>query len=889
MMRASAVVVVLFAFLSHAPLAMAQSTAAMVSGTVVDEQKGALPGATITIRNLDSGQVRTTATDARGAFQIVGIPPGRYEVTAELTGFARVMHSDVTLTVAQELTLPFTLRVAALQEAVTVTAELPLVETTRSALGTTITTNEIEELPIAGRNFATLAQLTPGVTSTAGSGISSAGQLTRNSTFLIDGLSNDDDSVAGQRGGFSVDAIKEFIVVANAFNAEYGQSSGAIVSVVTRSGTNSRSGRAFYYHRDDSWDAATAASKLVTPAPPKSKLEQKIIGGFFGGPIRRNRAFYFASVEYTSRLTENLVTSPTVGTFLPSDPIAFEQPTTNPQLLGKVDLTLTSSNTLAMKYRRDSDRQVGIGIGGNNTRQRGQDRDRVDQDFALQDSWVISSRIVNELRMQFARRYFNWDVTPYCPGCPTINRPGLNLGKASNMPQGRTEDRIQIASTFNWLVPDRIGSHSFKAGIDASFIDLFSVFHNNLDGTFTFTTSAPFDANVASTYPTQFTKNTGDPIVNLNNNIYAFFVQDQWRPVDRLTINAGLRWDYEDVVGIDHDKNNFAPRLGVVWDLTGSGRTVLRVNGGIYYDQIFLNIPLNAENAKKFVQTLISNPGYPDPNGPNPNRTTGPITPIPSSTRFAPNNRTPYTEQVTAGIQKQVGSTFSVSADVVRARGLGLLRSSDANYPNLDDPARARPNPSFQRITIVETKGNSWYTALQVGIEKRLANRHSYTVAYTLGETERNTEDFNFFPVDNRFYDRERGPASNDARHRVSAAFSLQLPWDIQAGTLIAARSKLPYNITTGADDNRDTQTNDRPAGVGRNAGRGATLFQADLRLTKAIRFRGYELELIGEAFNTTNQKNWTNFEGNQRAATFGRPAGGEITRQVQLGFRFDF
>ena len=878
-----------FATLVPASAALAQSTAATVNGSVLDEQKAALPGATVTIRNLESGQSRSTTSDARGAFQVAGLPPGKYEVSAELAGFGKLVRSDLSLTVAQEVTLALTLRVAALEEAVTVTAELPLVETTRSSLGTTITTNEIEELPIAGRNFATLAQLTPGVTSTAGSGISSAGQLTRNSTFLIDGLSNDDDSVAGQRGGFSVDAIKEFIVVSNSFSAEYGQSSGAIVSVVTRSGTNNINGRGFYYHRDDSWDAATAASKLVTPTPPKSRLEQKIVGGFFGGPIRRNTAFYFASIEYTKRITENLVTAPTARTFLPSDPITFEQPVTNPQFIGKVDLNLAASNTLAVRYRRDSDEQVGIGIGGTATRQRGQDRDRTDQDVAVHDNWIVGSRGVNELRMQVARRYFNWDVSNYCPNCPTIDRPGLGLGKASNMPQGRTEDRIQIANTFSWLVPNKAGSHSLKAGVDASFIDLFSEFHNNLDGTFTFTTSTPFDPAVASTYPTQYTKNTGDPIVNLNNNIYAAFVQDQWRPADRLTINLGVRWDYEDVVGIDHDKNNFAPRFGVVYDLDGSGRTVLRANAGIYYDQIFLNIPLNAENAKKFVQTLISNPGFPDPNGPNPNRTGGPITPIPSSTQFAPGNRTPYTEQITAGVQRQFGRTFSVSADLVRARGLGLLRSTDANYPNLDDPARARPNPSFQRITIVETKGNSWYTGLQVGIEKRLSQRHTYTVAYTLSETERNTEDFNFFPMDNRLYDLERGPASNDARHRVSAAFTVQLPWQIQAGTLVAARSKLPYNITTGADDNRDTQTNDRPAGVGRNSGRGASLFQADVRLTKSLRMRGVGVELIGEAFNLTNQKNWTNFTGNQRAATFGQPTGGESTRQVQLGVRVDF
>jgi len=888
-MRTRSLVAVLLAFSVYAAPAGAQSTAATVSGTVIDEQKGALPGATVTLRNVDSGQSRSTVTDARGAFQVAGLPPGRYELAAELSGFARFVRSDVTLNIAQELTLNLTLRVAALEEAILVNAELPLVETSRSALGTTITTTDIEELPIAGRNFATLAQLTPGVTSTAGSGISSAGQLTRNTTFLIDGLSNDDDSVAGQRGGFSVDAIKEFIVVSNSSSAEYGQSSGAIVSVVTRSGTNSLNGRGFYYHRDDSWDASTAASKLVTPTPPKAKLEQKIVGGFLGGPIRQNRAFYFGSIEYTKRLTENTVTSPTASTFLPNDPVVFEQPLTNPQFLGKVDVTLSSTNSLALKYRRDSDRLIGTGIGGTATRQRGQDRDRTDQDFALNDTWVIGGRGLNEFRMQFARRYFNWDVSNYCPQCPTINRPGLGLGKASNMPQGRTEDRIQLANTFSWLVPNKFGSHSFKAGVDASFIDLFSEFHNNLDGTFTFTTSVPFNAAVASTYPTQFTQNVGDPIVRLNNNIYAAFAQDQWRPSDRVTLNIGLRWDYEDVAGIDHDKNNFAPRFGLVWDLNGSGRTVVRGNAGIYYDQIFLNIPLNAENAKKFVTTLITNPGYPDPNGPNPNRTGGPISPIPSTVQFAPDNRTPYTEQITAGVQRQLGRTFSVSADLVRARGLGLLRSMDANYPNLDDPARTRPDARFQRVTIVETEGNSWYTGLQVGVEKRLSQRHSYTLAYTLGSTERNTEDFNFFPADQRFYDQERGPASNDARHRVSAAFSVELPGQIHASTLFAARSKLPYNITTGADDNRDTQTNDRPAGVGRNAGRGANLFQADLRLTKSVQVRGLEVEVIAEAFNITNQKNWTNFEGNQRAATFGRPSQGEATRQVQIGLRVDF
>ncbi len=875
--------------LSASSLAFGQSTAATIVGTVLDEQKSALAGATVTVRNMDTGQLRTTAADATGNYRIVGLPPGRYELAAELSGFSRTTQSDLVLNIAQEVTMNATLKLAGVQEAVTVTAETPIVETTKSSLGTTITTQKIEELPIQGRNFQTLAQLTPGITSTGGSGISSAGQLTRNNTFLIDGLSNDDDSVAGQRGGFSVDAIKEFIVVSNSFSAEYGQASGAIVSVLTRSGTNALAGRSFYYHRDDSWDASTAASKLVTPTPPKSKLEQKIVGGFYGGPIRRNRLFYFASAEYTDRLTENLVTAPTAAIFLPNDPVVFPQPFKNPQFIGKIDANVSSNNLLAVRYRIDRDTLQGTGIGGTATRERGQDRVRQDQDLAVHDNLIVGSRGLNEFRMQFARRYFNWDVERYCPKCPTINRPGLGLGKASNMPQGRTEDRWQFVNAFSWIVPDTWGDHAFKAGVDASFIELYSLFHNNLDGTFTFTTTQPFNPAIAASYPTQFTQNVGDPVVILNNNIYALFFQDQWKPANRLTVNYGLRWDYEDVVGIDHDKDNFAPRLGVAWDLFGTGRSVVRAGGGVYYDQVFLNIPLNAENAKKFVQTLITNPGYPDPYGPNPSRTGGPIVPIPSSTRFAEDNRTPFTQQLTVGFQQQIGRTFSVGVDLVSSRGQNLLRSSDLNYPNLDDPLRRRPDPNFQRITVVQTLGRSWYTGLQVGIEKRLSARHSYSVAYTLGETERDTEDFNFFPVDQRNYAGERGPASNDARHRLSAAFSVELPGGVQLGTLVAARTKLPYNITTGADDNRDTQTNDRPVGTGRNAGRGARLVQWDLRATRPIRIGPRRVEIIAEAFNLTNQKNWTNFDGNQRSATTGRPTNGEITRQVQLGLRVDF
>ena len=239
-----------------------------------------------------------------------------------------------------------------------------------------------------------------------------------------------------------------------------------------------------------------------------------------------------------------------------------------------------------------------------------------------------------------------------------------------------------------------------------------------------------------------------------------------------------MRWDYEDVVGIDHDKNNFAPRFGVVWDVNGSGRTVLRANAGIYYDQIFLNIPLNAENAKKFVQTLISNPGYPRSERPQ------------SQSHRRTDHADSELDAVCAGQPHAVHASRSRPACSVSSAARS--RSPPTWSARAASGCCDRPTPTIRTWTIrrgrgrirrssasrsSRRKGNSWYTGLQVGIEKRLSQRHTYTVAYTLSETERNTEDFNFFPMDNRFYDLERGPASNDARHRVSAAFTLQLPW----------------------------------------------------------------------------------------------------------------
>jgi hypothetical protein len=225
----------------------------------------------------------------------------------------------------------------------------------------------------------------------------------------------------------------------------------------------------------------------------------------------------------------------------------------------------------------------------------------------------------------------------------------------------------------------------------------------------------------------------------------------------------------------------------------------------------------------------------------------------------------------------------------VWARGHNLLRTRDLNYPDLDDPLRRRPDPSVQEIRVRETAGRSWYRALQAGIQKQPSNHHSYAIAYTLSRSDRDTEDFDFRAQDQRNYAAERGPSFSDARHRLSASLNLDLPRRFRLSLLLTARSALPYNITTGLDDNRDMNFNDRPPGVGRNAGRGDDFWQADARLARDFSMGQKHLELLLEVFNLTNHRNWMGYDGNQRSGTFGKPTDATNPREVQVGVRVGF
>ena len=217
------------------------------------------------------------------------------------------------------------------------------------------------------------------------------------------------------------------------------------------------------------------------------------------------------------------------------------------------------------------------------------------------------------------------------------------------------------------------------------------------------------------------------------------------------------------------------------------------------------------------------------------------------------------------------------------------MRVSDGNYPNLNDPLRGRPDPNFQEITVRETEGRSSYRALLIGIQKPHSHRYSYAVAYTLSRAERDTEDWDFMPQDQRDWAADWGPSASDARHRLAASANVDLGLGVRLTSILIARSALPYNITTGDDDNRDTYQTDRPAGVSRNSARGDDFWQVDVRLSKAFGSAARRVELIAEAFNLINHTNWIAFDGVVRNVTFARPTDASAPREVQVGVRVDF
>jgi hypothetical protein len=951
----------------------AHASDADILGIVRDTSGAVVPGVTITARHVDTGLVRTAVSDTEGRYRLIALPAGPYELTAELAGFQTVVRKGIVLTIGMRANENLTMSVARLQESVTVTGESPIVETTSSEVGVTFTRTVVDDMPLNGRNPTDLLLLAPGVsTGLSRGGYAISGSLERNNSYTVDGIDNNDDIVGGRRVDLQQDVVREFQLVTNQFSAENGRAAGGAVNVLTQSGTNEFKGRVNLFWRDDAFDAQPYLSKQA--GVEKSPFSRKTYGGNLGGPIVRDRTHFFAAFE-DERETETLeydlpsIDYAAVGPY-PAVEGGFRvqsRTITNPKVFGKGTHQFSTNHSLNVTFNYDRDREPHDSCVGTDLTCVEFSAD--DYLFIAAHTWVISSKTLNEIRVA---RTSNEQLflVPEDLRFTLHDRPGIDYGQQNNMPQGRDERHLILTDTFSRVFEWK-GDHDLRFGGEVNIMRSASFFDSNFGGTFLFETDRAFDPNDRGTYPTRYTVRTGDSSLDRDMNLYSGFIQDNWRVTPGLTFNLGVRYDREVLAphlrhtgqrglfnvpglpeGSDYrtDGNNVAPRVGFAWDVDGSGKTVVRGGSGVYYDQVFLNIQGNVYRfgvVPRTVDLRIDNPCYPDPTITSRGvcgESIQPGAPTRSPTVSSGLERSPYAVNTSLGVVRQLTTNMAVSVDAVRLRTRNwpiafdlnprctLTGSMDGGCTGPIGSDLSRPDPRWLAVTNIATKGDKWYTGLQVGLQKRFANNYQYRVAYTLSKTEDTAADFGSDPQNYLHPEREKALSTEDQRHRLAVSGSWRLPLGVHVGGILAYASWRPFNIRMGTDWNGNGNTeqdrpdssptrenvdagtiNSRPyypqgpSGRGadgvlpRNSGRSPDYLTLDLRVSKVFPLGGNRsVEVLAEFFNLTNRVNQDprEMDGNVRSTQYylRRLNRGEIAAtgtydpfQGQLGLRINF
>ena len=592
---------------------LAQQGTAEISGRVTDEQSGALPGVTITFTNEETGVFREVTSGPDGTYFAPQLVPGRYRMVAKLANFHTFERGGLILQVGKTLTINAILTLGSLQETVTVAAESPLVDTTSAKVGGNIGTDELSELPAMNRNFFSTVALLPGVqfspsNQMGNDTIVASGQTNQNNNVSVDGGYNSDDALgtsAGAQVRTPLEAIQEFQVLTSTYDAEFGRASGAVVNAVTKSGTNQFKGVVFGYGASNkltSKDYFVEQNNLTKPTTTKREW-----GGVIGGPIVRNKAHFFFSLE-------RQVDNPNRTRVFPTRPslnFSIAEDRTDWNTLIRFDHQINANNTWAVRWLREWAPQWYTISPDRYTLQSAQDETDLDQTAVGTLTSVLGNSRVNTVRV--ARTWEHWWHGNACFRAqgPRGDQEGFVFGEeaignqalcppqllytsfraqASTESQGPWDSNYQIEDDYSWFIPGKKGDHDVKLGVRYNYTELRRVSQVNANGTFTFNTDLPFDPTNPRTYPERFSIRTGTFNEFINNHTYEAFVQDKWRISPQTTLNLGIRYDLE-IIPLDErdnplfpasnknypvDKNNFAPRIGFTHSLDAAGKSLVR-------------------------------------------------------------------------------------------------------------------------------------------------------------------------------------------------------------------------------------------------------------------------------------------------------------------------
>jgi hypothetical protein len=867
-------------------LANAQSAAsAQISGQIVDPQGAVVVGAKVTATNQDTGVGRTVTTTSTGNYVIPNLVPGTYDVKVEAKGFAAGATKGVTLNLGDQRDLGFKLGVAGSTESVEVTTTAPLIETTKTDVSSSVTSLDMERLPtIAGaggvvNDYAQLALTAPGVKSdTSGltTDLIAPGSINnRGNLYNVDGANITDQLVSGRDStGASVDEVQEFQVITNNYNAEYGQATGLVMNVVTKSGTNGVHGEGHMYFRGRNLAASDpfynlgilgdsrCPSATTIDGCPRAPFHRKEGGFTVGGPFIKNKLFWFTSFEL-SRQGVPLTLTP-FGT-----PQTVQSPNNNLLYSGKVDYKISNNHNLSLRYAVDRFRSSNVIVqtGSNVTPDDLTSSTVNNASFNVGLVSTIRPTLINEARFVFYRFVTSTSDNSSQPG--VIHPDGTQTGADFCCPQGGLQKRYQYIDNMTWSH----GNHTFKYGTNISYYpwnSLFPQFH-----------FGQYIANPSDTGADSFTIAFGPGEVTSKDNIYGFYGQDTWKLTRKLTLNYGLRWDYEAgafkggkipgpngtclmgnglISACSSDKNNFQPRLGFTYapfDKTlihaGFAETTMLAFNNVVLDSLNFDgttlftvtiprvvvgpDPLATQRAAIFAAFPNTPPASalaafaPSANPPN----FGRIRPI------APNLRNPEMRMVNFGIEHQFTPTLKAEIQYIGQFGFGLFGERDTNAPPvLADPAHpgffyfgTRPNTKFGAIRTNENSRTSHYNGLLISTNKRFANHIQFNASYTWSHATASSEDFFGIsePGDFRTISAEMGPAFNDVRHAANMGVVLDsghmttnrfLGWvanNLGMSWVGQIQSGRPYPLSTGdtayADGSRffgaGSETQQRP------------------------------------------------------------------------------
>ncbi len=942
-------------------LPQGQAIDGVIEGVVRSADGAAVPGALVRTRNRLTGLERSSQTNEAGQYVIPLLPPGSYNVTAEAAGFATLSRTGVEVAAGQVVTVPLVLSPATVQTVVEVVADIPVVEVGRTVSSNTQPEVLVRNIPVIGRSIQDFYTLQPGVNARP---LSTGGSGTGTSTTIYGGLGLRQinvDGVSNQlQGGarnvvISQEAIQEFQTVTN-FSAEFGRVAGGLQNAFTRSGTNELHGSLFAFARHR---VLSARQKLLAPDAPKPDFSRYHLGGTLGGPLRRDRAFYFVTYErWMQDLPQLLTISPENAALIgiPASSIGakistFRAHTTT----ARADWLVNNKNRVFVRHNYYFDREspLGSGLNAYETLQRW---DEEPQNLTTQ--WVSSPRegLLNELRFLWASRTISRGIEAD-RFAPNINIQGVASFNGNQNGEGLSRERgIQVINNTSWI----LGRHTMKAGVDLLPVS-FRERLTNINGQFIFgglpavagvrpsvsalqqylnTVAGVVDPATGRPFSySRFTQSIGREFHQSSVVQQGYFIQDDFRPSDRLKINAGLRYEYfhrprglpnpdlPETGVIPQDRTNWAPRLGIAFDPWGNGRTVLRAGGGFYYN-VTVAQTFNNFLRGNGVEVINLNVTPTSPGAPAFTRVRVPppsdfVRPVSDVRFFAPKFHDVTVYNFFFALEREVVRDLGFSLTYQGTRGRHLPWSRIENLAPtgrvLPDGREVfsttnRPDPRFGNMLVAESTGTQNYNGLIATLNRRYSRGLSLQASYHLSRSygKAFVDDFTGFgifrtPLNARDLSRDWGTGDFDMRHRFillgvwepglarlkGPAAGILGGW--QVSSRVIAQTGLPFTATTGQDNNGDTVFNDRPTGQPINSFRLPRYDVIDLRLSRLFRLgEQSRLEFIAESLNTLNRTNFTNVNrvwgpNPTPNPTFNNPVTAENQRQFQLAVRYSF